>query len=102
NDAPKDGPANGVQQAHSEGDMDKAREELDKLVKKMKNNELTEKDKEQLAKQMNSLQKKLQDLSQQKNKEEMLKKLAEEGKLDPEALERELAQLKQDNEKLKD
>jgi hypothetical protein len=82
--------------------MDKAREELSKLSKQLKNGELSEKDKEKLAQQMNGLQKKLQELSKQKNKEEMLKKLAEEGKLDPEALERELAQLKKDNEKLKD
>ncbi|MFL5329839.1 MAG: hypothetical protein ACJ8C4_13095 [Gemmataceae bacterium] len=102
NDAPKDGPANSFQKALSEGDLEQAREELDKLAKKMQAGEMSDKDKENLAKQMNNIQKKLQDLSQQKDKQEMLKKLADEGKLDPEALEREMQQLKQDNEKLKD
>ena len=65
-------------------------------------NQLSEQAKEKLAKQMNELEKKLQDLSRQKNKEEMLRKLAQDGKLDPEALERELQQLRQDNQKLDD
>jgi len=41
-------------------------------------------------------------MANQTQKEDMLKKLAQDGKLDQEALERELKQLKQDNEKLKD
>lgn len=102
NESAKDGPANDLQQALADGDVDKAKDELTKLAKKLANDELTEKEKQQLAKQMDNLQKKLGDMSHQKKKEDLLKKLAEEGKLDPEALERELAQLKQDNEKLKD
>lgn len=98
----KDGPANDFQKALAEGDLDKAKDELDKLAKRIANDQLSEADKQQLAKQLDNLQKKLNDLANQTNKEEMLKKLADEGKLDQEALERELKQLKQDNEKLKD
>ena len=32
NESPKDGPANAFQKALSEGDLDQAREELDKIV----------------------------------------------------------------------
>jgi hypothetical protein len=98
----QDGPAKDFMKALSDGDLDSAREQLDKLAKKMAKDELTEQDKQQLAKQLNNLQKKMNDLAVQKNKEETLKKLGENGKLDPEALEREMTQLRQENEKLKD
>ena len=88
--------------AMAEGDLDAAREQMDKLAKKIAKNEMTEQEKQQLAKQLNSIQKKMNDLATQKNKEEMLKKLGEDGKLDTESLEREMSQLRQENEKLKD
>lgn len=102
NEALKDGPANAFQKALADGDFDKAREEAEKLAKKLNNNELTRDELQQLGKQLNDLQKKLGDLAQQKNKEEQLRKLAAEGKLDQEALERELQQLRHENEKLQD
>lgn len=102
NEMSKTGPAKDFQKALSEGDLDKARDELDKLAKKMKDGALTKKDEEQLAKQLEGLQKKMEELAKQKDKQEQLKQLAKEGKLDPEALERELQQLRKDNEKLKD
>ncbi len=98
----QEGPAKDFMKALSEGDLDSAREQMDKLAKKMAKDELTEQEKQQLTKQLNNLQKKMNDLAVQKNKEETLKKLGENGKLDPEALEREMAQLRQENEKLKD
>ncbi|MBX7105323.1 MAG: hypothetical protein K1X57_14665, partial [Gemmataceae bacterium] len=97
-----DGPAKDFMKALSEGDMDKGREELEKLTKRIAKNELSEKEKEQLGQQMKQLEKKMSALAQQKQKEELLKKLGQDGKLDPEALERELAQLKKENENLKD
>jgi len=102
NDAPKNGPASAFQKALGEGDVEKARDEAEKLAKKLANNEMTPEEQQQLGKQLNDLQKKLSDLAQQKSKEDQLRKLAAEGKLDPEALERELQQLRQDNEKLQD
>jgi hypothetical protein len=102
NDVPRDGPAKDLTQALADGDLEKAKEELDKLAKKIEKNELTEKEKEQLNKQLEDLEKKLKDLAEQKKKEDQLKQLHKDGKLDAEALKRELEQLKKDNEKLKD
>lgn len=102
NENPQAGPARDLQKALADGKLDQAKDELDRLGKKLLKNELTEQEKDQLAKQLNDLQKKLDSLANQRNKEEQLKKLHEEGKLDADALKRELDQLKQDNEKLKD
>jgi hypothetical protein len=102
NDMPKDGPAKDLAQALAEGDLEKAKDELDKLAKKLEKNELSDKEKEQLQKQLENLEKKLQDVAQQKQKQDQLKKLAQEGKLDEETLKRELQELKQESEKLKD
>jgi septal ring factor EnvC (AmiA/AmiB activator) len=102
NDAPKDGPAKEFSKALAEGDLEKAKEQLDQLAKKLQNNEMSEKEKEQLGKQMDDLSKKLDRLGEQKDKQEQLKKLAQQGKLDPETLQREMDKIKKENEKLKD
>jgi hypothetical protein len=102
NDAPKDGPAKEFSKALAEGDLEKAKEQLDQLAKKLQNNEMNEKEKQQLGKQLDDLAKKLDRLAEQKDKQDQLKKLAQQGKLDPETLERELDKIKKDNEKLKD
>jgi septal ring factor EnvC (AmiA/AmiB activator) len=102
NDVPKDGPAKEFSKSLSEGDLEKAKEQLDKLTKKLENNELTDKEKEQLSKQLDDLAKKMDRMSEQKDKQEQLKKLAQQGKLSPEALEREMDKIKKENEKLKD
>ncbi|MFN4258673.1 MAG: hypothetical protein ACK4RK_05205 [Gemmataceae bacterium] len=98
----QEGPAQDLHKALSEGDMDKAQEELDRLSKKLKNNELTDKDKEQLQKQLQDIHEKLDRLSRQQDQREQLEQLAREGKLDPETLERELERLQRENEQLKD
>jgi hypothetical protein len=102
NEVPKDGPAKEFSKALSEGDLEQAKQELDKLVKKLANNELTEKEKEQLGKQLDALAQKMDRLAQQKDKQEQLKKLAQQGKLDPETLDREMDKIRKDNDKLKD
>jgi uncharacterized coiled-coil DUF342 family protein len=98
----KDGPAKDLQKALASGRFDKAQEEIERLIKKLNNGELSEKDKEQLQKQMDDIRKKLENLAQQKDKEEQLRQLEREGKLDAETLKRELDQLKKDSERLKD
>lgn len=98
----QEGPGKDLQKALSEANFEKAKEEIEKLARKLKNNELTQKDKEQLAKQLKDLEEKLNRLAQQKDKEEQLKQLAKEGKIDPETLKRELENLKKDSQKLKD
>ena len=98
----QDGPAKDLQNALAEGKLDQARDEMERLTKKLKNDELSRKEKEQLAKQLKDVQEKLQRLSRQQDKQEKLEQLKREGKLDDEALQRELDQLKKDQEKLKD
>jgi hypothetical protein len=102
NDVPQDGPAKELSKALAEGDLEKSKQELDKLAKKLQNNELSEKEKQDLAKQLDDMQKKLERLAEQKDKQEQLKKLAQEGKIDAETLKREMDKLKKDNEKLQD
>jgi uncharacterized coiled-coil DUF342 family protein len=97
-----EGPGKELQKALSEGKLDQAKEEIQRLTKKLKENQLSEKDKQQLAKQLKDLQEQLERLAEQKDKKEQLKKLHEEGKLDAEALKRELKQLEEDSQKLRD
>jgi len=93
------GPAKDLQKALAEGRLDDARNELDRLAKKLKNNELNNQEKEQLQKQLKDVQDKLQRLARNKEKEEKLQQLKREGKIDDETLKRELDQLKQDAKK---
>jgi uncharacterized coiled-coil DUF342 family protein len=98
----QEGPGKDLQKALAEGKLEKARDELQKLTKKLKNNDLSETDKKQLAKQLKDLQNQLERAADQKDKKEQLKKLHEEGRLDADALRRELKQLEEDAQKLKD
>jgi septal ring factor EnvC (AmiA/AmiB activator) len=102
NDVPQDGPAKELTKALAEGDVDKAKQELEKLTKKLQNDELTDKEKKDLSKQLDDLQKRMERAAEQQNKQDELKKLAQEGKLDQETLQRELDKIKKDNEKLTD
>ncbi|MBY0524174.1 MAG: hypothetical protein K2R98_12285 [Gemmataceae bacterium] len=101
-----DGPANDMQKALAKGDMDKAKDEMDKLAKKLKDGDLSEKEREQLKNQLDNMKKKADDLVQkQKDKEDQLEKQIKEAKekgLDADALERELDKLKQQGVKMKD
>jgi len=100
-DGSQDGPTKELQKALAKGNMDQARKEIEKLEKKLKEG-LSKKEQEQLAKQMKDIEKKLDQLSKQGDKEKQLKKLNQDGKLDADTLQRELDQLKQDKSKLKD
>lgn len=94
----QDGPAKDLDKALSEGKLDMAKEEIERLMKKLENNEMTAKQKEQLEKQLEDIQKKLERAAQMKDKEEKLK----QANLDPETLKREMARLEEDKKKLKD
>src|SRR5262249_29883496 len=93
-----DGPAKDLDKALSEGKFDQAKEEIERLVKKLSNNELSQKEKEQLQKQLEEIQKKLERAANLKDKEEQLKK----ANLDPETLKREMQRLDEEKKKLKD
>ncbi len=58
------GPAENFMKAISNGDLKKAIEELDKLKKNLADDKLSEEDKEQLAKQLNEMKKKLEEAVQ--------------------------------------
>jgi len=98
----KDGPAKDLEKALEEGKFDKAKKEVDELAKKLKNNELNEKEKEELGQQIKEVKDKLERLSKQQDQADRLKEMAKNGQLDPEALDREMDKLKKKNEDLKD
>jgi hypothetical protein len=98
----QDGPGKDLEKALAKADLKQAREEMDKLVKKLKENQLTQKEKSDLSKQLDDLQKKLERLSDQQDKKDELKKLNQEGKLDADALKRELKALEEQSQKLQD
>lgn len=100
--ASQEGPAKDFQKALSDGKFDKAREELEKLAKKLQSNALTSKEKQQLARQLKDLKEKLERVAQQKDKAEQLQRLHQEGKLNAEALKREMQRLKEDAQKSKE
>jgi uncharacterized coiled-coil DUF342 family protein len=95
----KDGPANDLQKALADGDLNKAKDEMDKLAKKLEEDKLSKEDKQKLEKQLEKLQNKAEQMAkEQKEREQNLEKLIKEAKAegrDAEALQRELDQLKQ-------
>src|SRR5205807_904913 len=80
--------------AMKEGDLDKAREEVDRLAKKLEDNKLSEKEKEQLDKQLQDVKDNIQRLADQDKEEERLEELARKGDLDPDEAQRQLNQLR--------
>jgi hypothetical protein len=93
-----EGPAKDLEKALSQGRLDKAKEEIARLNKRLQNNELTAKEKEQLKRQLEKMKDNLERLAQRKDKEQQLR----QANLDPETLQRELNQLKKESQKLKD
>lgn len=86
-----DGPAKDLQNALAKGDLNKAKEEIERLNKRLQKHDLTEKEKEQLRRQLQDMKEKLQRLAEAKNKEQELKA----ANLDPETLKKELQKEKQ-------
>jgi hypothetical protein len=81
-----DGPAKDLQNALAKGDLNRAKDEIERLNKRLQNQELTEKEKEQLRRQLQDMKEKLERLAEAKNKEQELKA----ANLDPETLKKEL------------
>jgi hypothetical protein len=98
----QDGPANELQKALKDGDLDKAKDEIDKLAKKLEDKKLDEKDQEQLQRQMEDIKEKIQRLADQEKEQDRLEELARKGGADAEEARRQLDQLKKDSDKLKD
>ncbi len=97
------GPAENFMKAISDGDLRKAIEELDKLKKDLADNKLSEEDKEQLAKQLNEMKKKLEQAVQNhqqqcqnlQNQINQARQAGQEG--EAERLQEQLNQLMQQN-----
>jgi hypothetical protein len=113
----QDGPAKEAKDALAKGDTEKAKEEFDRLQKKVKSGEMTEKDKEQLKQELKDLKNDLERLSREKEKEEeekrqereqKLREQMQEGKLDKEEFDKEMKKMdeerkqKQESQQLAD
>lgn len=94
----KDGPTKDFQKALAEGDLKKAKEEMQKLADQLKDKKLTAEQKEKLAKDLKDLQEKLKDIASNKQKMEALQK----SNADPETKQREMQKLMQEAEQMKD
>ncbi len=94
----KNGPAKDLQKAVEKGDYKKAQEEVERLAKKMQNNELTEPEKEQLREQLKQLKEKLAQAANPDQQEEKLKELHREGKIDKDQLQQALDKIKKNKD----
>jgi hypothetical protein len=86
-----DGPAKELQNALAKGDLNKAKDEIERLKEKLQKQQLTEKEKEQLRRQLQDMKEKLQRMAEAKDKEKELKA----ANLDPKTLQKELQKEKQ-------
>jgi hypothetical protein len=100
NEGAKEGPAKDLQKALSEGNMEQAKQALDKMAKKL--DSMSPKEKEQLAKQMKEMGDKLKQLANNEEKRAELDKLKKEGKIDEQTYDREKKALDKQAESLKD
>jgi hypothetical protein len=100
------GPADKIAEAMKEGDFQKALDELKSLQEKLEKGELTEAEKEQLAKQLDQLKNKLQDMVQahdqvKRELEQEIRRKKEAGDLEGAGkLQRQLDQLNQLNDQM--
>lgn len=94
----KQGPADDMKEALASQDIEKAKQEAEKLARKLKKKDLSDPEKEQLKKQMKDLEDQVKRLSRQQDKIDHLKS----KNLDPETLKRELEQLAKEKGNRKD
>ena len=109
------GPSKDLRDALEQGDTKKAKEEADRLSKKLKNNELDKKEQDHLEKEMKDLKDDLERLKRQREKEledkrkeneekrqekeKQLEQQKKEGKLDKEQFEQEKKKLDEERKK---
>ena len=92
-----DGPAQEFGEAVKDGDFDKAGEELKKVMDKLTEGKLDEKDKEKLAKQLQKMAEQMRDAADLKKKEDELRKSLPPGS---KALKEELKKLEMQKQKM--
>jgi len=100
----KDGPAKDLQKALQKGDFKKAQEELEKLRKKLANedkeNPLTEKEKEQLQKQLQDMKDQLKKAADPEEAKKELEQLKRDGKIDQQQFDKAMEKVKQNAAKM--
>lgn len=91
----KEGPARDFGDALTRGDFRKAKEALDKLSKKLQDQQMTPQQQKELAEQFKQLQEKIQKVMDKDERLKQLKKDFDEGRIDKEQLDREKDKLKE-------
>jgi hypothetical protein len=99
---PTDGPARDLQKALSQGKLDQAKQEAQKLSEKMQKGNLSPKEKQELQKQLEQTREKLERLARNQDKRDQLDKLHREGKLDDDKFKEAMDKLDRQAEQLKD
>jgi len=101
----KDSAAKDAKDALAKGDTEKAKEEFDRLQKKVKGGDMTQKDKEELKQELKDLKNDLEKLAREKEKEEeekrqereqKMREQMQEGKLDKEEFDKEMKKMDQE------
>ncbi|MBI2803404.1 MAG: hypothetical protein HYX68_00290 [Planctomycetes bacterium] len=88
--AAKDGPAKDFEDALKNGNLEKAKAALEKMVKDLKNDKLNPKERKQLAERFKKLQDKMEKLMNNDERVKQLKKDLKDGKITKKDLEREM------------
>jgi hypothetical protein len=92
----KEGPAKDLQDALAKGNMAKAREEVERLMKKIQQDKLTPEEQKKLADDLEKLEKQLERLADQQQQKEQLARDRQDGKIDDDKLERENQRLQEE------
>ncbi len=98
----KEGPASEMQDALSRNDLNKAREEAERLADELEQGQLSKEEQQQLKEQMEDLEKDLERLSRLEDEKQELMDLKDQGEIDEETLDREMDQLQQKEKDLKE
>ena len=96
----KNGPAKDLQKAFEKGDFKKAQDEIERLAKKVKNNEFSEEERQQLNKQLKDLKEQMKALADPKQQEDKLKELQRQGKIDQEQFNKAMDQVRKNSNKM--
>jgi hypothetical protein len=100
NNNAKDGPAKDMQKALEKGDFKKAQEELEKLRKKMEDNQLTDKEKEQLQQQLKDMKDQLKKAADPEEAKKELEQLKRDGKINQEQFDKAMEKMKENADKM--
>jgi hypothetical protein len=98
----KDGPAKEMQKAMEKGDLKKARDELEKLQKKLENGELNEKEKEQLQNQLKDMKEQMKRAADPNEAKKELEQLKRDGKISQEQFDKAMQKAKENADRMSD